>query len=277
MTLVTEKLDFSLGCKLPAEAWVDLNRKASQSGSALQEFIAPFPPVHLMQSVSGLVSESDFASHGADFWTALSKLSPQPLANFHSILDFGCGCGRLGRMFKGYNGLIHGCDIDGQHVDWVQKTLPFYSATLTKPDAPLPYADSKFDLIISISIFSHLTEQSQDLLLNELHRITTKNGLLMLSFHGERAMQRAITEPAIWNMISVDKKLFDKAKTNFDQDQHAFILQAGGHLTNADFQYGITFLPRAYIAAHWGKWFHIVNHAVGALHDFQDVVVLKPR
>lgn len=271
-----ENVDFEMGCKLSPEAWARLNRDGARPDSQLRNFVAAFPPEYLMQNVSGLVSESDFASHGADFWLALSKLSPKPLSSYDSLLDFGCGCGRLGRMFKGHPGAVHGCDIDHRHVDWVHENLPFYVTQLTKPDAPLPYEDDKFDLIVSISIFTHLTEYSQDLLLAELHRISSKNGLLMLTIHGERATERAISEPQIWDMISVDQGLFKQAKAKFDKGEHAFILQ-GGHLTNADFEYGITFIPRSYISSRWGKWFHLENHASGAIHDFQDVIVLRPK
>ena len=264
------------GCKLPPEAWAWLNREGAFTDPKLSEFAAPFPPANLMSNVSGLVSERDFASHGADFWLALSNLAPRPLAQFWSILDFGCGCGRLGRMFKGHPGHVHGCDIDARHINWVRQYLSFYDAQLTQPDASLPYSDGKFDLIVSISILTHLSEYSQDLLLGELHRITQKAGLLMLTIHGERAMERAVNETRIYDMINVDRQRFERAKGRFDAGEHAFVLQEG-HLTAANFQYGITFIPRAYVSSHWSKWFHIERHASGALHDFQDVIVLRPR
>ena len=119
-----------------------------------------------------LHSEADFASHGVDFYLALSAASPKPLLEYRSILDFGCGCGRLARMFKGHPYRIAGCDIDQRHIQWIQQSLDYMDARVTSVRPPLPYVDNEFDAVISISIFTHLNENSQDEFLLELRRIT---------------------------------------------------------------------------------------------------------
>ncbi len=279
--------DRNLGCRMPVDEWVQLNRHDVFADAALRKYVSPFPPRELMQNVSGLVSESDFASHGADFFVALSEASPKPLSAYRSILDFGCGCGRLARMFKGHPGRVAGCDIDHRHVEWVDGALDFVDAKLSGVKPPIPYANSEFEAVISISIFTHLNEASQDQFLSELARVAADDGLLFLTVHGERALQRAIGEPTIRAMIDVPDRPFAKARESFDAGRHAFILQKG-HLTTAgqkadakivegDFEYGITFIPRGYIQSHWGRWFEIVDYRSGALHDFQDLVVLRPK
>ncbi len=221
-------------------------------------------------------NEQAFASHGADFWLAFSATAPQPLTKFETVLDFGCGCGRLARMFKGHPGNIHGCDIDERHIAWITNNLPYITALRTYPNKPLPYSDQTFDLVISISVFTHLNEPSQDFLLDELRRITKPEGLLMLTIHGARALERAINEQAVWNILSMEPERFKVAKSRFDRGEHAFVLQQG-HLTTSEYEYGITFHPNTYILSHWSKWFHIKKYATGALHDFQDIIVLSPR
>ncbi len=272
---------FGQGSNLPQEVWAWLNREGAFSFPPLSKFVAPFPPPHLMENVSGLVSDREFASHGADFWLALSKLVHQPLTKFSSVLDFGCGCGRLGRMFKGHPGQVYGCDIDGRHIDWLRQNISYYAAQQTKPDAVLPYGNGKFDLIISVSILTHLSESSQDRLLGELFRTAKADTVLLLTIHGERAMERAINEPKIWEMISVDKELFEESKVRFDQGEYGFIPQWDQYPwcdpTSDHFPYGVTFIPKSYISSHWGKWFHIEKHASGAVHDWQDVIVMRPR
>jgi SAM-dependent methyltransferase len=272
---------FGQGSKLPPEVWVWLNREGAFSHPLLAQFVAPFPPPELMENVSGLVSDREFASHGGDFWLALSKLAPQPLTKFSSVLDFGCGCGRLGRMFKGHPGKLYGCDIDVRHINWLRQNIPYYEAQVTKPDSVLPYGDGQFDLIISISILTHLSESSQDLLLGELCRAAHADTLLMLTIHGERALERAVKEPKIWDMISVDKQLFDESKARFDLGEYGFVPQWDQYpwcdQTSDHFPYGISFIPRSYIFSHWGRWFDIENYASGALHDWQDVIVMRPR
>jgi SAM-dependent methyltransferase len=282
------QINYELGCRLPTSDWTWFNRVGIFEDESLRKYAHPFPPVELMQNVSGLTNEQDFAKHGSDIYIALSEASPKPLSAYRSILDFGCGCGRLARMFKGHPHDVQGCDIDRRHVDWINANLPPIKATLSSVLPPLPYPDNKFEAVISISIFTHLNEKSQDEFLSELHRVSAPDGCLFLTVHGERALQRAVNEQRIHDMLSMDEGLFQKAREQFAAGQHAFILQQG-HLTTAQspasknelisvpFEYGITFIPENYIRSHWGRWFHVADYKHGGIHDFQDIVVLTPR
>lgn len=127
----------------------------------LRKYVSSFPPKKLMQNTTGLTSEADFASHGADFWVALSKASPKPLSEFASILDFGCGCGRLARMFKGHPGYIVGCNINRPHIEWCTSALTHMDTKLSSVRPPIPFRDNEFEAVISISIFTYLNESSQ--------------------------------------------------------------------------------------------------------------------
>jgi SAM-dependent methyltransferase len=291
---MTDSIAYELGCRMPLADWVSLNRTDAFRDSGLKKYVSPLPPRDLMQNVSGLVNEQDFASHGADFYIALSEAAPKPLSEFRSILDFGCGCGRLARMFKGHPHRIEGCDIDRRHVEWINGSLDFMRAKVSSVKPPIPYADNEFEAVISISIFTHLNEQSQDQFLRELCRVTAPRGRLFLTVHGERALARAVDEPAIRAMLDVPDDRFAAARAAFAAGEHAFILQFG-HLTTMHregqsllqklrrkvieepFEYGITFIPEAYIRKHWRQWFEVLDYRVGALHDFQDIVVLEPR
>ena len=231
-------------------------------------------------------------ANGADFYMALSEAAPKPLSEFRSILDFGCG--RLARMFKGHPHRVEGCDIDRRHVDWINDSLDFMRAKVSSVKPPIPYADNEFEAVISISIFTHLNEQSQDEFPRELCRVTTPGGRLFLTVHGERALARAVNELAIRAMLDVPDDRFAAARAAFVSGEHAVILQFGhlttmhrekqsllqklrGKVIEEPFEYGITFIPESYIHKHWGQWFKVLDYRVGALHDFQDIVVVEPR
>jgi len=267
-----------VGIKNPTvEDWLWLNFKGIKENSELKKFVAPFPPLDLIHNVSGLDNELDFASHGVDIYRALDQASSVPWDNFNKVLDFGSGCGRVARMFKGHNMELNCVDIDSRHIEWIKNNLSYVTSKVNMVNEPLPYDDDMFDCIYSISVLTHVNENYQDFLLNELSRISKPEAYLFLTVHGKRALERALSEKAVFKMLEVENSLFNIAKEEFCKGKHAFILQQQGHLTSERYQYGITFIPESYIYSNWSKWFNIIKVCHGAIHDFQDIVVLKKK
>lgn len=255
------------------DAWLALNLAETAPEGA----IAPFPPAELMNNTTGLTATRDFASHGVDFLRALQALSPVPLAGFRSLLDFGVGVGRLARMFLGFSGRYVGMDVDGRHLAWVGQNLAHVEPVLSVPRQPLPVADGSFDAVVSISVFSHLNEQDQLFYLDELRRVCAPGALLFLSIHGDRAFARARTEPRIFEMLSIPEPELAAAEPVMEGGHGYVFIRQEGHLTSAAYEYGITFISTAYVEAEWSHFFDVVAIGSGALHDFQDVVVLRAR
>lgn len=258
------------------ESWIALNHGAPY-GDERDAMLAPYPPAELMQVVSGLTDRAHFAQHGATIFKALADAATGSPWNFNDILDFGCGCGRLARLFKGYPGTLAGCDVDTRLVNWINEALPYMHAIATQPNQALPFDSGRFDCVISISVFTHLDEDSQDLYLRELQRCTRSGARLFLTIHGMRAMERAQKEQPIFDMLSVPVTAFDAAQQRMREGRHAFILQEGGHLTTDEYRYGITFIPDSYVYTRWGEYFEIERIVDGAIHDFQAIVVCRRR
>lgn len=116
---------------------------------------------------------------------SLSRVTGRGLANIGRILDWGCGCLRVSRYIKSdFTDAIEGCDIDAKNVAWCRnnaKSIPVQLAPLVPP---LAYGDNRFDLIIGVSVVTHLRERIQDLWLNELARVTKPGGIIALSIMG---------------------------------------------------------------------------------------------
>ncbi len=295
MDAIPENTNWEEGCCLPTDKWTWINNDAVFNNPSLRHHLAPFPPEELMLIVGGLLNEKDFAEHGVHIFEAVEKASPKRICEFEKLLDFGCGCGRLARMFKGHPYKISGCDVDIRHVRWINENLDFMDAVLTGPKPPLPFSTGEFDAIISISVFTHLNERSQDEFLQELNRISAEKGYLFVTVHGTKALERARTEKMVFDMLGIERVSLDEATYDFENGAHSFIFQQDSHLTtvgssNGDsskksspvilsepYEYGITFTPESYIRKHWVKWFEVLEIRQGAIHDFQDIVVLQPR
>jgi len=262
---------------MPAADWVYLNGHLIFENPDFLQYVAPFPPENLMMDTAATSSKSDFAQHGTHFYISLQNASPVPLDRYKSILDFGCGCARLGRMFKGHPGKVTGCDIDARHVEWINSNLTHMCAVKTEPNEVLPFEDGSFDAVISISVFSHITEASHRMYLAELARVTQPGAYLFLTTHGERAFTRVNEDEGMFRIISTNRDDLLPVAASMEAGRYTFIKQVAGHPTESDYDYGITFIPSSYIRAVWSEYFEIVDIVSGAIHDWQDIVVCRRR
>jgi SAM-dependent methyltransferase len=108
--------------------------------------------------------------------------------SLQSILDFGCGTGRLivGWYLDNPENRLYGCDINEDLLDWAKNNLPQrikWNRSSLSP--PLPYPSNCFDLIYLASVFTHLTLASQRSWLNEFKRILSPSGYMLITLQGE--------------------------------------------------------------------------------------------
>jgi SAM-dependent methyltransferase len=109
------------------------------------------------------------------------------LRRLRDVLDFGCGSGRLlaGWYALGGERRLAGCDINGELIDWARRKLPpTLDLCVTAPQPPLPYPDRSFDVVFSVSVFTHLSLPSQRRWVEELRRIVRPGGAALLTLHG---------------------------------------------------------------------------------------------
>jgi len=150
----------------------------------------PVPPLDLIFLVVGVRDPVGFVEGGRTIAhqcivNAL-KRHGLDLNQFDSILDFGCGCGRLTRQWKDLTRpQIHGTDYNSVLIEWCRKNLPFARFQVNHLFPPLSYPDQSFDFIFAGSVFTHLTEGLQFAWLNELRRVMKPSGVLMITLHGD--------------------------------------------------------------------------------------------
>ena len=82
-----------------------------------------------------------------------------------------------------------GCDIHEPSVAWVQRNLAVQAFTCAD-EPPLPLAAGSVDLVLAVSVFTHLTD-SWARWLAELARVLVPDGLLLLTFHGPGLWSRS--------------------------------------------------------------------------------------
>jgi SAM-dependent methyltransferase len=154
----------------------------------------PMPPPWLIVRVTGSSDPKWFLESGrlaADAIRdvlATRQLQPE---DFGSLLDFGCGCGRVIRAWRDLpSTAVHGTDTNKRAIDWCRSNLLYARFEQNGLGPPLPYADAQFDLVYSLSVLTHLPEDVQHAWMVDLARVLTPRGYLVLSTHGAAYRER---------------------------------------------------------------------------------------
>lgn len=158
----------------------------------------PIPPDNLIWSVAGSGDISWFLEigrRGAESTTEIVERNGVRVADLRSILDFGCGCGRVIRHLKSLKTpRLCGSDYNPALIEWSRRNLPFAEFETNGLRPPLNYADEAFDLVYSLSVFTHLTEDLQTQWIKELWRVIGPGGYLLITTHGESYLNVMLPE-----------------------------------------------------------------------------------
>ena len=177
-----------------------------------------------------------------------------------NILDFGCGCGRiitwLHELYPDCN--YYGTDIDNEAISWCQNNIADLGKFTVNRHLPkLDFPEQFFDLVYAISVFTHLPEDMQLAWLEELARITKKDGYLLLTIHDD-------------NLFPLEFKQ-EREKLNH---KGFYFLVGSGTKGLPDF-YQTAFHNHCYIENVWNQFFAIKHIIRKGILNHQDIVVCQ--
>jgi SAM-dependent methyltransferase len=210
---------------------------------------APLPSGNLMFRVSGDDRTDVYLLVGMKCFSdivSIAAMAGRPVSSFRSVLDFGCGCGRVLRLWPIIEGQsVHGTDLDGDAVSWCKSAMPRFKFEQNWELPPTQYAFGQFDLIYSISVFSHLRLDYAEAWVKELKRITAPGGLVLISLHGSHLLA---DQSDLENGAKYDETDFWKGHFP-DWYGNLYLSEDGAHhLFEREFQI-IKFMPRG-MASH---------------------------
>jgi len=187
------------------------------------------------------------------------------LRDSRSLLEFACGWGRVTRhlVHLGDPARITVSDIDPRAVDFVRRTLGvrgFYS-TRSAPDL---IHDGRYELIVVVSLFSHLPLAHWGPWLRRLGELLEPGGVILLSTLGMHAFDV--------NVPAADRRAFERVTDGF--------FYHGANETHgrlSEDAYGTAYVEDTFVTAAAAESFpgRLVAFCPRALNGFQDVYLLQ--
>jgi hypothetical protein len=224
---------------------------------------------------SGLALASQSKAFYAKLRDRYERYGVRPLAAA-SVLDFGCGWGRLTRYLARdlAPGQLYACDPVEAILDVCRASrVPATLARSSFRPRKLPF-DRRFDLAFAFSVFTHLSEAEHERCLRVLHEGLDPGGILIVTIrppaylHSCQAMHQLrdglrLDEPAA---LTTARYLFVP---------HAAVAVHPQYGGEGDMDYGETVITMAYVRQHWSERFDLLE--VDLLLEDPEQVMLTLR
>ena len=193
-------------------------------------------------------------------WLALLEHSGFNLRTASTIMELGCGSGRLLRHLRCIKGArLIGTDVEADKIAWCRAYLPgieFYAHGIEPPITGLD--DGTASLIYASSVFTHIPLATQEAWLVELRRILKPDGYLLVSVLNRQYMDE---------MLTPDQARQVEDNGHFELTWEDDNVSVSSQLTR---QWDV-FQSRAELNEVFGRHFHLLDF----VPSHQDLLVLQ--
>jgi len=247
----------------------------------------PAPPNSNLRKTSATGNLFHYYVSGARCYLPIATMAESHGVNLRQgdlqILDFGCGVARLLLHFtRTYpNNRYYACDIDHTNVAFLQRHYPKVTSYTNEFTPPLDFPDASFDLIYSLSVFSHLNIDDSVIWLRDLARVVKPGGLLLLTTEGPTSLKWlcsdfGMDEASAMATLGRDGHMF----TSYENWQEAVgrttTLPVASSMVGVERPYGSMALSPEYIRHHWcTAGLTVLDIIEGIIDTRQDLVVLR--
>ena len=200
---------------------------------------------------------------------AKSKFCLEDLSDL-KLLDFGCGWGRLIRLFYKYIPTTNLYAVDAWDTSLqycMDSNIKANIAKIEEICTEIPFGVN-FDLVISFSVFTHLSKRATEAALKALRKSIDDNGLLIITIRPFEYIRYFLNR----NNVKASAEDLEKL---YQEDGFVFVPHNRKPI-DGDITYGDTFISVDYIKKKWRDWC-LVNSQINAVDPHQRLIVLKPR
>jgi len=248
-------------------------------------YYPPLPPDSLRATVCGGHAMAQHLYTGAEDFRVLAELfeiyARRSIATVTSVLDFGCGCGRVLRWFQTAlpTAQLLGADVRRVSIEWCRRHLSGrYLDNGIRP--PLDIPSASVDLVYALSVFSHLSQEQAIAWLAELARIVKPDGLILLSTHGAFALALCTRSAEHQALLQIRPDEAAELLRALPQRHFLHRVLPAAIRRDADGvadDYGQAFFDDTWVRSAFAGAAELVGHVPCGLSLFQDMFVLRAR
>ncbi len=168
--------------------WLWLHKEGCRKSAVLRKILPGMPDDKWQFQTVGVVGDAALQM-GLNSSRAFKQIYEGLAGDFSecsSVLDFGCGWGRVIRFFLKdiAPSKLFGIDVVKQNIEFCQESFKWGHFFQNNPFPSTSFSDEKFQLIYALSVFSHLLEDAHLKWLEEFSRILKPGGVFIATTWG---------------------------------------------------------------------------------------------
>jgi SAM-dependent methyltransferase len=261
--------------------WFWLNTVGVRRNSRLSRILPGLPNADIQQNYTGSQGDSTMfnAINSYKIYKQQYEKYKGDLAQADKILDFGCGWGRIIRLFLKDlpPSKIWGCDPVADMITICREQNKWCNFEHIDTNPPTPFQNDSFDMIYSFSVFSHLSEKFHLELLSEIKRILKPGGIYITTTRNRQFFEfcAQLSKRKDFDKLhqatsgsSVAFPNTQKSISEYDQGlycHHSFASEEWPY-------WGETAIPKKYVVDQWTRMFTFLDYIE---NDIQNIIVVQ--
>ncbi len=263
--------------------WLWCFTEGYRADERLRAAVPSFPAEEIQRLFAGTAGDDSMIDAFSFYHLVRSLVRQHTTRPLESVLEFGCGWGRIIRFFLKdiAPDQLWGIDCMPRAIELCTSTNPYARFELVDPFPPAPVVPANaFDLIYSYSVFSHLSEDAHLQWLREFKRMLKPGGILIATtrprdFIMHCAALRAADEQRDFAQgTALAFRDTEDALARFDRGEYLYEGMGAGGVLDASF-FGETCIPMGYVIKHWTQLFEFIGYVDDRQMCVQNVIMVR--
>lgn len=108
------------------------------------------------------------------------------------ILEWGCGVSRITRHLPSLSNVrsVAGADMNREMIDWNRRHIEGVEFHEIGHDPPMSFQEESFDLVLAVSVFTHIPGDRQAGWMEEIRRILRPGGVFLFTTQGNAYLSK---------------------------------------------------------------------------------------